>query len=198
MLQHSEPTSAHLIPTSHIVSQHDIFLTFFHGDGFSAKPSIADNEPRRRVDGRHAAVPKRSVAPGQPSGCRPGAVSACPQGGTHAGVPGRVRSAHPDPLRFSFALTSRKCLPPCPNSGRRLLYPVGMAANALGLTTQVPVRSVYLTSGVNRKLRLGGITVEATTCPSLAISGAAPTGGRGSSCIGLAGSRSGGGQSASA
>ena len=41
----------------------------------------------------------------------------------------------------------------------------GMAASALGLTTQVPVRSVYLTSGVNRKLRLGGITVELRHAP---------------------------------
>ena len=41
----------------------------------------------------------------------------------------------------------------------------GMAANALGLTTQVPVRSVYLTSGANRKLRLGGITVELRHAP---------------------------------
>jgi hypothetical protein len=30
------------------------------------------------------------------------------------------------------------------------------AANALGLTSQVPVRGVYLTSGPTRKLRLGG------------------------------------------
>ena len=41
----------------------------------------------------------------------------------------------------------------------------GMAANALGLTTQVPVRSVYLTSGVNRKLRFGGKTVELRHAP---------------------------------
>ena len=41
----------------------------------------------------------------------------------------------------------------------------GMAANALGLTTQVPVRSVYLTSGANRKLRLGGITMELRHAP---------------------------------
>lgn len=36
----------------------------------------------------------------------------------------------------------------------------GAAANALGLTTQVPVRSVYLTSGPNRRLTLGELTVE--------------------------------------
>ena len=41
----------------------------------------------------------------------------------------------------------------------------GMAANALGLTTQVPIRSVYLTSGPNRKLKLGGLTVELRHAP---------------------------------
>ena len=41
----------------------------------------------------------------------------------------------------------------------------GMAANVLGLTTQVPVRSVYLTSGPNRKLKLGGLSVELRHAP---------------------------------
>lgn len=34
------------------------------------------------------------------------------------------------------------------------------AANALGLTTQAPIRSVYLTSGPSRTLSLGNQTVE--------------------------------------
>ena len=41
----------------------------------------------------------------------------------------------------------------------------GTAANALGLTTQVPVRSVYLTSGPNRQLKLGGLAVELRHAP---------------------------------
>ncbi len=41
----------------------------------------------------------------------------------------------------------------------------GMAANALGLTTQVPIRSVYLTSGPDRNLKLGGLTVELRHAP---------------------------------
>ena len=41
----------------------------------------------------------------------------------------------------------------------------GMAANALGLTNQVPVRSVYLTSGPDRMLKLGGLTVELRHAP---------------------------------
>ena len=41
----------------------------------------------------------------------------------------------------------------------------GSAANALGLTTQVPVREVYLTSGPNRKLSLGKLTLELRHAP---------------------------------
>jgi hypothetical protein len=39
------------------------------------------------------------------------------------------------------------------------------AANQLGLTTQVPVRTVYLTSGPSRRLRLGAQTVELQHAP---------------------------------
>jgi hypothetical protein len=40
------------------------------------------------------------------------------------------------------------------------------AANALGLTTQVPAREVYLTSGRSRQLKLGAQTVELRHAPS--------------------------------
>ena len=40
------------------------------------------------------------------------------------------------------------------------------AANALGLTPQVPVRSVYLTSGPSRTLRLGRQSVEMRHAPA--------------------------------
>jgi len=40
------------------------------------------------------------------------------------------------------------------------------AANALGLTTQVPVRAVYLTSGRSRQLKLGAQTVELRHAPA--------------------------------
>ncbi len=39
------------------------------------------------------------------------------------------------------------------------------AANTLGLTTQVPARMVYLTSGPSRRLRLGAQTVELRHAP---------------------------------
>ena len=41
----------------------------------------------------------------------------------------------------------------------------GAAANYLGLTTQNPVREVYLTSGPSRWLQFGGITVELRHAP---------------------------------
>ncbi|MEX0802344.1 MAG: DUF6088 family protein [Candidatus Binatia bacterium] len=47
------------------------------------------------------------------------------------------------------------------------IAPHGAAiANKLGLTTQVPVRSVYLTSGRNRKLKLGSQIVELRHAPN--------------------------------
>ena len=41
----------------------------------------------------------------------------------------------------------------------------GSAANFLGLTAQMPVRPVYLTSGPNRRLRFGALTVELRHAP---------------------------------
>ena len=41
----------------------------------------------------------------------------------------------------------------------------GAAAHVLGLTTQVPVRSVYLTSGPDRRLRFGSLEVELRHAP---------------------------------
>ena len=41
----------------------------------------------------------------------------------------------------------------------------GAAANALGLTTQAPVKTVYLTSGPNRGLKLGELAVDLRHAP---------------------------------
>lgn len=49
--------------------------------------------------------------------------------------------------------------------GETIVHCGGAAANALGLTTQVPVRSVYLTSGPGRRLFLGKLTVELRHAP---------------------------------
>ncbi len=50
------------------------------------------------------------------------------------------------------------------------------AANTLGLTTQVPVRSVYLTSGRTRTMNLGKHVIELPTCATLAARHGASTG----------------------
>lgn len=60
-------------------------------------------------------------------------------------------------------------LPPTPaetiaaiarQKGERISPSAVAAANALGLTTQVPLRTVYLTSGRSRRIRVAGETVE--------------------------------------
>ena len=49
--------------------------------------------------------------------------------------------------------------------GETIIPSGGAEANALGLTTQVPVRSIYLTSGPSRRLRFGEVTVELRHAP---------------------------------
>lgn len=49
--------------------------------------------------------------------------------------------------------------------GEQVVASGAMAANVLGLTTQVPARSVYLTSGRGRKLRLGNQELELRHAP---------------------------------
>ena len=49
--------------------------------------------------------------------------------------------------------------------GETIVPSGGAAANVLGLTTQVPVRSVYLTSGPSRTLRLGAQVIQLRHAP---------------------------------
>ena len=49
--------------------------------------------------------------------------------------------------------------------GETIVPSGGSAANCLGLTTQNPVRAVYLTSGPNRRLQFGGLNVELRHAP---------------------------------
>jgi hypothetical protein len=50
--------------------------------------------------------------------------------------------------------------------GETIAPSTATSANALGLTTQVPVRAVYLTSGRTRKLTLGKQVIELQHAPS--------------------------------
>ena len=52
--------------------------------------------------------------------------------------------------------------------GETIVPSGGSMANALGLTTQTPVKPVYLTSGPNRRLKFGEMTVEAPARPKMA------------------------------
>ena len=49
--------------------------------------------------------------------------------------------------------------------GETIVPSGGATANAFGLTTQVPVQVVYLTSGSNHKLRLGELRIELRHAP---------------------------------
>ncbi len=49
--------------------------------------------------------------------------------------------------------------------GETVVHCGGSAANLLGLTAQMPVRTVYLTSGPNRRLQFGALTVELRHAP---------------------------------
>jgi len=51
-------------------------------------------------------------------------------------------------------------------SGETVVPSGAAAANSLGLTTQVPIKAIYLTSGKNRVVRLGAQTVELRHAPS--------------------------------
>jgi hypothetical protein len=54
-------------------------------------------------------------------------------------------------------------------TGETVVANEAASANALGLTTQVPVRQVYLTSGSSRELKLGKQVVELRHAPQWAL-----------------------------
>ena len=72
-------------------------------------------------------------------------------------VQGRFGSRAPSVRKSLEALATRL--------GHRIASNGAVAANALGMTTQVPVRSVFLTSGPSRKLQLGRQEVELRHAP---------------------------------
>jgi hypothetical protein len=70
----------------------------------------------------------------------------------------RFGSSAPLPERVIEELSSQR--------GETIVPSAAASANALGLTTQVPVRTVYLTSGRTRKLTLGKQVIELQHVPS--------------------------------
>ena len=80
-------------------------------------------------------------------------------------VKGRFGSRAPSVRKTVEALAAQR--------GEQIAASGAMAANTLGLTTQVPVKPVFLTSGRDRKLKLGRQEVELRHAPQwqLVLSG---------------------------
>ena len=81
---------------------------------------------------------------------------------------GRGTYVRPVESRFgSRAPSVLKMVEGLANQRGETIVPHGAAAaNALGLTTQMPMRAVYLTSGSSRRLKLGAQTVELRHAPT--------------------------------
>ena len=73
-------------------------------------------------------------------------------------VESRFGSRAPSALKMVEGLANQR--------GETIVPHGAAAANALGLTTQVPMRAVYLTSGRSRRLKLGAQMVEFRHAPS--------------------------------
>lgn len=73
-------------------------------------------------------------------------------------IVGRFGKRPPEASKLVPALAAQR--------GETMVRHGAAAANALGLTTQVPVREVYLTSGRTRQLKLGAQRVELRHAPA--------------------------------
>lgn len=73
-------------------------------------------------------------------------------------VNGRFGARPPEPAQVVQALAEQR--------GEHIVPHGAAAANEFGLTTQVPVREIYLTSGKTRRLRLGNQIIELRHAPS--------------------------------
>lgn len=72
-------------------------------------------------------------------------------------VVGRFGTRAPSAAKMAEGLANQR--------GETIVSHGAAAANALGLTTQVPMRAVYLTSGPSRRLKLGAQVVEFRHAP---------------------------------
>ena len=79
------------------------------------------------------------------------------------------RGVYVKPVESRFgtrAPMSRKVVEGLAKQGETIVPHGAIAANALGLTTQVPTREVYLTSGRSRHLKLGSQIIELRHAPA--------------------------------
>lgn len=100
---------------------------------------------------------------------RAGKLIRVARGAYVAPVSSRFGTRAPSPEKFLESLAKRTA---------EIVLPHGAsAANTLGLTQQVPIREVYLTSGHSRKLTLGQAQVELKHAPRWMLAlGATPAG----------------------
>jgi hypothetical protein len=87
---------------------------------------------------------------------------------------GRGRYVRPRQTRFGPRIPSpSELVEELAQATGEVVVPGGAAAaHGLGLTTQVPIRAVYLTSGATRELKLGSQTVELRNAPAWKLWGA--------------------------
>ena len=88
---------------------------------------------------------------------RSGAVSRISRGLYIRPTAGRFGFRTPSPGKVISALANA--------TGEAIAVHGAVAANALGLTTQTPLRAIYLTSGRSRKMKVGGQLVELRHAP---------------------------------
>lgn len=87
---------------------------------------------------------------------------------------GRGRYVRPQQTRFGARLPSpSELVEQMAQTTGEIVVPGGAsAAHGLALTTQMPVRAIYLTSGSTREFKLGSQTVELRNAPSWKLWGA--------------------------
>jgi hypothetical protein len=90
--------------------------------------------------------------------CRSGQILRIARGVYVVPVQGRFGARPPAVESTVAALAEQR--------GETIVSHGAATANRLGLTTQVPVREVYLTSGPNRELKLGAQVVELRHAPA--------------------------------
>jgi len=88
---------------------------------------------------------------------RSGAVSRISRGLYVRPIAGRFGPRAPSPDKVVSALARA--------TGETIAIHGAVAANALGLSTQTPLRTIYLTSGRSRTVKVGGQTVELRHAP---------------------------------
>ena len=106
-----------------------------------------------------------AAPPWQSLGRRSGFVAASAVGRSDANPPGRPYASDRNPLLPSSASGRHGTRRAVGIVGRNDRAVREAEANRLGLTTQIPVRAVYVTSSPSRRLHFGALTVELRHAP---------------------------------